>query len=74
MDGENACPKSMKNNSNVKKILLKQHCLECGNARGFWKRLISTDRSLCEECLHLLQRESREACREAETDKDKKAG
>lgn len=73
MTGKNACHTGMKNNE-VKKILIKQHCLCCGRPMGFWARIISAEQSLCDECLHHLQRDSREACRQAEGPNDKKAG
>jgi len=73
MISKNACPKGMKNNNGVKNIFSKQTCINCGTVRGFWTRLISTDRCLCEECLHLLQRDSREACRQVMANHDKKA-
>lgn len=73
MISKNACPIGMKNNNGVKNIFSKQTCINCGTVRGFWTRLISTDRCLCEECLHLLQRDSREACRQAMANHDKKA-
>lgn len=73
MISKNACRIGMKNNYGVKNIFLKQICINCGTVRGFWSRLMSTDRSLCEECSHQLLRDSREACRQAMVNHDKKA-
>lgn len=37
-----------------------KRCERCNKKRGFIERLLSTDKTLCEECLHDLVREVRE--------------
>ncbi|MGX9240706.1 hypothetical protein ACWXVW_05240 [Pantoea dispersa] len=37
-----------------------KRCERCNKKRGFIERLLSTDKTLCEDCLYDLMREVRE--------------